>query len=77
MKVATINHCSSNPNLTHILKEVTKPLLAMVPQIKQCQVAITNNLHYATESESFKFQMKKRPIDGRHMGVSQCIAWNY
>jgi hypothetical protein len=74
MKVATINHCSSNPNLTHISREVIKPLFAMVPQIKQCQVAITNNLHYATKSESFKFEMKKCLIDGRHMGVSQCIA---
>jgi hypothetical protein len=70
MKVAIINHCSSNPNLTHISREVTKPLLAMVPQIKQCQLAITNNLHYATKSESFKFQMKKRPIDKRQVGVS-------
>jgi hypothetical protein len=49
----------------------------MVAQIKQCQIAITNNLHYATKSESFKLQVKKRPIDGQHMGVSQCIAWNY
>jgi hypothetical protein len=77
MKVATINYCSSNPNLTHLSREVTKPLLVMVPQIKQCHMAITNNLHYAIKSESFKFQMKERPIDGQHMGVLECTAWNY
>jgi len=49
----------------------------MVPQIKQCHMAITNNLHYAIKSESFKFQMKERPIDGQHMGVLECTAWNY
>jgi hypothetical protein len=41
----------------------------VVPQIKQCQVATINNPQYAIESESLQLQVKKCPIDGRHMGA--------
>jgi hypothetical protein len=59
MKVMTISHCSSNPNFTHgVSKEVTKSHCVVVPQIKQHQVAITNNPHYATKSESLQLQVK-------------------
>jgi hypothetical protein len=41
----------------------------VVPQIKQRQVAIINNQQHATKSEFLQFQVKKSPIDGRHMGA--------
>jgi hypothetical protein len=49
----------------------------VVPQIKQHQMATTNNPHYATKSGSLQLQMKKSPIDGRHMDAPQCITCNY
>jgi hypothetical protein len=65
MKVTTISHCPSNPNLTHGgAKEVTKPQHVVVPQIKQRQVPTINNPQYATKSESLQLQVKKCPIDG-------------
>jgi hypothetical protein len=55
----TICHCSSNPKFTHgVSKEVTKPHCVLVPQIKQCQVAITINPNYATKIESLQLQIK-------------------
>jgi hypothetical protein len=64
MKVTTINHYPSNPNVTHgVTKEIVKPHV-VVPQIKQCQVATTNNPQYANKSESLRLQVKKIPIDG-------------
>jgi hypothetical protein len=49
----------------------------MVPQIKQHQVAVTNNLHCATKSEFLQLLVAKGPIDGGHMGAPQHIACNY
>jgi hypothetical protein len=49
----------------------------MVPQIKQLQVATTNNPHYAIENESLQLQVKICAIKGQHMGASPCIACNY
>ncbi len=70
-KVTTINHCPSNPNLTHVVaKEVAKPQDVVVPQIKQRQVAITNNPQHATKSEFLQLQVKKSPTNGQHMGAS-------
>jgi hypothetical protein len=58
-KVTTINHSSSNPKFTYVVsKEVTKPHCALLPQIKQCQVATTINPHYATNNESLQLQVK-------------------
>jgi hypothetical protein len=59
MKITTIGHYSSNPNFTHgVSKEVRKPHCAVVPQIKQLLLAITNNPHYAIKSESLQLQVK-------------------
>jgi hypothetical protein len=70
MKVTTISHCPSNPNFTHgVAKEVAKPQHVVVPQIEQCKVATINNPQYAIKSESLQLQVKKCPIDGRHMGA--------
>jgi hypothetical protein len=49
----------------------------MVPQIKQHQVTITNNSHYATKSEFLQLLVAKCPIDGGHLGAPQHIAFNY
>jgi hypothetical protein len=78
MKVVTIRHCSSNPNFTHgITRNITKPLCVVMPQIKQCQVAILNNPQDAIKSESLQFQVRKCPIYGQHMGAPQRIICRY
>jgi hypothetical protein len=57
-------------------KKGCKTQRAMVPQTKQHQVATTNNLQYATKSESLQLQVRKCPIDGQHMGMLQWITCN-
>jgi hypothetical protein len=45
MKVMTIDHCSSNLNLTHgVTREVAKPQRVVAPQIKKDQL-ITTKIH--------------------------------
>jgi hypothetical protein len=65
----------SKPHTPH-QKKGCKTQRVMVPQIKQHQVATTNNLQYATKSESLQLLVRKCPIDGQHMGMPQCITCN-
>jgi hypothetical protein len=58
-------------------KKGCKTQHAMVPQIKQHQVATTNNPQYVIKSESLQLQGRKCPIDGQHMGMPQGITCNY
>jgi hypothetical protein len=57
-------------------KKGCKTQRGMVPQIKQHQVATTNNLQYAIKSESLQLLVRKCPIDGQHVGMPQCITCN-
>jgi hypothetical protein len=78
MKVMTIDHCSSNLNLTHgVTRKVAKPQHVVTPQIKKDQLMTTNNPQYATKNQSLQLQVRKCPIYGRHMGAPQCITCNY
>ncbi len=78
MKVMTIDHCSSNLNLTHgVTREVAKPQRVVAPQIKKDQLTTTNNPQYATKNHSLQLQVRKCPIYGRQMGAPQCITGNY
>jgi hypothetical protein len=55
MKVMTIDHCSSNLNLTHgVTREVAKPQRVVAPQIKKDQLTTTNNPQYATKNHSLQ-----------------------
>jgi hypothetical protein len=65
----------SKPHTLHH-KKGCKTQRAMVPQIKQHEVATINNMQYATKNESLQLQVRKCPIDGQHMGMPQCITCN-
>ncbi len=62
----TIDHCSSNLNLTHgVTREVAKPQRVVAPQIKKDQLTTTNNPQYATKNQSLQLQV--HPIQMSHM----------